>query len=407
MPKIIYTPPPDKSITIRAMVISSLIKGKTKIINPLISDDTTATIKNLKKLGVQIKKTRKYIIVKGVGLYGFKKSDIDVGESALFLRLILPVLLNQKHSYYIKGKKTILKRNFKETLIAFKKMGAKIEHNNYFLPFKTYPSILKSITYKTTSAQTKSSLLIASLYTNGIKVIDFQKTRDHGERILEYLGCKIKKKKNTIELVEKKLKSKDIIIPGDISQASVFITLSIFLNKNIIIKNCLINKTRMGFIDAIKKMGCRIKYINKKYISNEAISDICIYPPKDLKPIIIRNITPLIDEVMFLSLLCSKANGKSIIEGIKIIENKESNRYKKIVEILSNLGIRLKKENNRLIIYGPNEFKKIDFIDTSYDHRIAMLAGIIETIQGKKIKIKNRNCVKKTYPDFWKSLNQF
>lgn len=406
MSKIIYTLPPDKSLTIRVLVLSSLIKGKTKIINPLISDDTIAAIENLKKLGVKIKRSKNYIIVNGIGLYGFKKTDIDVRESALFLRMILPVLFFQKHSYKIKGRKTILKRNFKETLDAFIKMGAKIEHNNYFLPFKTYPSKLKPIIYKTTSAQTKSSLLIASLYVDQIKIIDPKKTRDHTERLLEYLGCRIKKEKEVIQIIKKDIKPKDITISGDISQASVFITLTILLNQNIVVKKCLVNKTRTGFINAIKKMGVKLKYKNKKILSNESVADIHIYPKDKLRRIIIKDITPIIDEVMLLSLLCSKANGKSVIKNIRQIENKESNRYKKIVEILSKLGVRFKKEDNKLIIYGPNEFSEIDFIDTSNDHRVAMLAGIIEKIQGKKIKIKNRQCVKKTYPNFWKDINR-
>lgn len=406
---ITYTPPPDKSITIRALVLSSLRHGKTTILNPLYSDDTYHTIKTLKKLGVKIKKEKERITIESNGKYNFKSAkEINVGESALLLNLILPVLSNQKHTYYITGKKTILKRNFKNTLTALIKLGAKIEHNNFKLPFKVYPSELKKGTFYTTSAQTKSSLLIASIYGAKVKIIEKIKTRNHTELMLKHLGYRIRRKNNEITLEKETRSEKNIVIkiPNDISQSAVFITLAILKKLNIKIKNCGINPTRTGFLMLLKKAGYKIKYTNTRTVNNEKTADIIIKNINKPKPVIIQKneISTLIDEIFPSAVILSKSYGKSVIEGLEFVINKESNRFKELISLLKKLGIKYNVKKFSLYIYHTEKFKKVNIIDTKGDHRIAMIAGILKSISGG-IKIINKNCVRKTYPGFWKDLN--
>ena len=169
--KIIYTPPPDKSITIRALVLGALCGKKIKIKNPLYCDDTKNAIKALKKLGCLIKTEKNELLIKGPGMYGWKKNvTINVGESALFLRLILGVLINQQAGYTINGEKTILRRNFKDTIHPFIKMNAKIVHSNWHLPLIISPSTISPAMIETSSAQVKSSFLIQSLYLSLIHI---------------------------------------------------------------------------------------------------------------------------------------------------------------------------------------------------------------------------------------------
>ena len=50
---------PPKSITHRAIICASFCKNATSIINPLISDDTIATIKAMKMMGVKFEYDKK------------------------------------------------------------------------------------------------------------------------------------------------------------------------------------------------------------------------------------------------------------------------------------------------------------------------------------------------------------
>ena len=61
------TIPGDKSISIRAVIIASISYGNTKIFGLLESDDVKDTITALKFLGIEIRKTKVYFLVKGNG----------------------------------------------------------------------------------------------------------------------------------------------------------------------------------------------------------------------------------------------------------------------------------------------------------------------------------------------------
>ena len=57
--------PSDKSISIRALIISALCLGNSKIFNLLESEDVKHTLKSLKELGVKILKKKnimKYMV---------------------------------------------------------------------------------------------------------------------------------------------------------------------------------------------------------------------------------------------------------------------------------------------------------------------------------------------------------
>lgn len=404
--KIIYTPPPDKSITIRALVISSLIKSKIKIENPLIAQDTISTINALRKLGCNIKVENKRIYIKGVGLYGFKKNiKINVGQSALLLRLLLPILINQNASYTIVGKATINRRNFKDTIKIFLDLGAKIKHEKWHLPIKIYPSKLKTGFFETDSAQVKSSLLLASIYKKDIWVKEKTKTRDHTERFLRYIGLKIKKQKGyvTVEDFKPNLEQKRFRIYGDFSSAAPFITAALLSKKEILVKDCFINKRRIGFLEALKKTGCKIRIIKKKISLNEYTGDIYIKPPTNIKPINIREITTMIDEIILLSIFLSYAKGISTISDLDRLENKESNRKKVMIEILNKMGSFLSYKNGVLKIKG-SKLKTIEKINSYQDHRVAMAGAVLKLINNPKLKISDAGCVTKTYPNFWKDF---
>lgn len=404
--KITYTPPPDKSLTIRAIVIAALTGKKTKIKNALICDDTIHTIKLLKKLGCSIKINGKTITVKGKGLYGYHGNiKLNTGESALLLRLILPILLNQKSKYIITGKKTILRRNFSDTIIALQKLGSSIKHNSYHLPFIIYPSQLSGGSFKTSSAQVKSMLLLLSLYGVKIKIKEIKKTRNHTENILRYLGVKITLNNGWIS-AKGKLSSKNMLIPGDFSSASFFIVTAMIKKIPLTVKNTVLNQTRTGLLKILKKSGVSVIIKKRKKTMNEESADITFIPPKEFKPITVKNITDMIDEFPIISVFLSYINGKSKIRVDKALSNKESDRIKSTLEILKKLKTLIKYDDKYITIRGGNP-RKINFINSHSDHRIAMTAGVIKALNNHLLNIKGKECVSKTYPDFWKDFNRY
>jgi 3-phosphoshikimate 1-carboxyvinyltransferase len=413
----IYVPPTDKSIAHRAFLLAAISQGKTKISNFSPCEDTLATINCLKNLGIKIKLENNTAKVYGKGLDGLRKPNtrLNANESAATMRLLSGLLAGQKFDSTIIGNKSLLNRPMKRIEEPLSLMGAKIKLKRGKPPIKISPAKIEGIKYKlpVASAQVKSAILLAGLYANEkTEIQEIFPSRNHTENMLRLFNIKIKTSNNKIVLNPGELKAVDIKIPGDISSAAPFIIGSCLLEgKSIIVKNCLLNPTRMGFIKALKKMGAeisfKIKNSGKKIkMGHEPYGDIKI-KYKKLKSIIIKNsdIPGLIDEIPLLILAATQGKGITKMYGVKELKYKESDRIKSIISLIRTIGGEIKYKNETFIIKGSQKLKGGVSIKTA-DHRIAMTAAVANLLTEKPVKITNKNCIKKSYPDFFSDFNK-
>ena len=102
------------------------------------------------------------------------------------------------------------------------------------------------------SAQVKSALILAAINAYGeSEIIENSATRDHTERMMQYLGFDLKVKqdgnKNIITInATEDLEAKDITVSGDPSSAAFFSALTLLNPKSSLkIKNICLNSTRI------------------------------------------------------------------------------------------------------------------------------------------------------------------
>ena len=104
----------DKSISHRALLISSQAYGVSKLKGILEAEDVLNTINALKKkLGVKIIKYKNIYHVYGNGLGSFKTQNnltINAGNSGTFARLILGLLVKSPNYIKLTGDKSLSKR---------------------------------------------------------------------------------------------------------------------------------------------------------------------------------------------------------------------------------------------------------------------------------------------------------
>ena len=89
--------PGDKSISIRWILISSLCNGVSKAKNLLMSEDVSASIQAIKKLGVKVYIKNNICKIHGVGMncYKYKKNlIINAQNSGTLGRLISGLLID-------------------------------------------------------------------------------------------------------------------------------------------------------------------------------------------------------------------------------------------------------------------------------------------------------------------------
>jgi 3-phosphoshikimate 1-carboxyvinyltransferase len=413
--------PPDKSISHRSVIIGSIANGKTEIKNFLASQDCLNTLKIMQQLGVEITNFNNYetVTVYGKGLnLSESKNILNCGNSGTTIRLLSGLLSGQNFLSILTGDDSLLNRPMGRVIEPLTLMGAKIsgrEHNTK-APIVISPSVLHGITYEmpVSSAQVKSAIMLAALQAKGeTKIIEKEKSRDHTERMLSAFGATIKYEKGEIIIgSEQKLEAQSIFIPGDISSAAFFMAAcSIIPQSEIVLQKVLVNPTRTGIINALKKMGVKVEFTSKKEISGELVADIFVTSESLTSVEIKGNLIPLlIDEIPILCIMMAQAKGKSIIKDAKELRFKESDRIKIMAQVLKKLGVEINELEDGLEIEGlaGKPFK----IDPSVewpkhsDHRIAMSIAVAGLKANEPISIPGAEWISTSFPNFDKLINQ-
>ncbi|MGP4071939.1 3-phosphoshikimate 1-carboxyvinyltransferase [Piscibacillus sp. B03] len=404
--------PGDKSISHRSIMLGAISKGETNVYNFLQSEDSFRTIKAFQEMDVQIEKKDHAIRILGKGVQHFTppKNELDMGNSGTTVRLLSGILSTLPFESKLVGDDSLSRRPMNRVIDPLADMGALIDSSNGTLPMNIKGKKLNPITYKlpVDSAQVKSAILFAGLLTEGnTTVIEPNITRDHTERMLPIFGASIQRKGNNITIEGlQDLKGSNVYVPGDISSASFWLAgATITPGSEVTIQNVGLNPTRTGFIDVLKRMGANIETEITSYEGDEPIGHIHVRYTESLVPIKIdeHEIAKFIDEVPLLALVATQVNGSMTINHIEELRHKESDRINTTVNTLKSFGAKIKEINDGIVVEGGHPLNGAD-IKAFGDHRIAMMAAIASLITRTPVTIKDSDCIKVSYPNFFDDL---
>ncbi len=385
------TVPGDKSMSHRAIMLASLAEGKSEISGFLEGEDCLATIEVFKKMGVNISRREGIFIVEGKGLKGLKdpSGPLDFGNSGTSVRICSGVLAAQEFSSSLIGDSSLSSRPMTRITEPLGLMGANIlSTEEGTLPIKIEPSdSLKSIKYSlpVPSAQVKSCLLFAGLYSEGITEIEEKvNTRDHTERMFKQFGIPIdvyQSKESKLIRLNKvdSINPTNIDICGDFSSASFFILAALITpNSELLLKNVGVNPTRTGFLHALRHMGANIE-LQKEMDTFEPTADILVRT-SSLKGITLNKnlVANMIDEMPAFFVAASLAEGTTKVKDAKELRTKESDRLQVMSEALDSFGVKFRLEDDGITINGLGKTGAFNAteIDSHGDHRIAMASSI-------------------------------
>jgi len=375
-----------------------------------MGEDCLDTIKCFRKLGVKIDIKDSEVVIGGVGIKGLKKSKepLYAGNSGTTIRLLTGLLSGQDFKTTILGDDSLSKRPMDRITKPLSLMGADIScSNDIYPPILINPvDKLSGLRYKQTkaSAQVKSSILLAGLYTDeDILIIQPEVSRDHTERMMKYFGIdiKVEGKKIYMSGKRKKLKGRKIFVPGDISSAAFYIVAaSIIKDSHIIIKDLGLNPTRTGIIDVVMNMGGNIEIHNKRNINEEEVGDVEIKYSK-LKSIEIGGdiIPRIIDEIPIIALAANFAEGKTVIKNAEELKVKETNRIDAVCCELNKMGADIIPSEDGMIINGGKNLIG-NSVSSRGDHRIAMMLAVAGYMAEGKTYIDSFDSVNVSNPNF-------
>ncbi|RVY10227.1 3-phosphoshikimate 1-carboxyvinyltransferase [Helicobacter pylori] len=412
----------DKSLSHRAVIFSLLAQKPCFVRNFLMGEDCLSSLEIAQNLGAKVENTAKnsFKITPPTAIKEPNKI-LNCNNSGTSMRLYSGLLSAQKGLFVLSGDNSLNSRPMKRIIEPLKAFGAKIlgREDNHFAPLAIVGSPLKACDYESpiASAQVKSAFILSALQAQGASAYkESELSRNHTEIILKSLGANIQNQDGVLKIspLEKPLEAFDFTIANDPSSAFFFaLACTITPKSRLLLKNVLLNPTRIGAFEALKKMGASIEYaIQSKDL--EMIGDIYIeHAP--LKAIAInQNIASLIDEIPALSIAMLFAKGKSMVKNAKDLRAKESDRIKAVVSNFKALGIECEEFEDGFYIEGLEDIsplkqrfsqEKPPLIKSFNDHRIAMSFAILSL--ALPLEIDNLECANISFPQFKHLLNLF
>ena len=403
--------PGDKSISHRAVIFGGIAEGETHIRNFLDGGDCRSTVEVMRRLGVEIEvATPTDLVVQGRGLDGLQEPHdvLDCGNSGTTIRLLLGLLAGQKFTSFLTGTAQIRRRPMGRVTRPLRGMGADIlgRQNGDYAPLGIRPARLRGVEYDmpVASAQVKSCILLAGLYSQGLTVVrEPGPARDHTERMLAAMGAPVYVygRKVTAERPDGPLKPLDITVPGDLSSAAFLLAAgAIVPGSDLTIRDVGVNPTRTGFVDALQAMGAQINYHNERTEGGEPVADLEVcYSELHGATFGGEQIVTMIDELPILAVAASQARGRTVVRDAGELRVKETDRIATTVGELRKLGAKIEPTADGFIIDGPTQLTGAP-VEGHEDHRLAMAMTIAGLAAARQTVVYGSHVTADSFPGF-------
>lgn len=394
----------DKSVTHRALILSAIAEGDSVINNASVCQDVLSTASCLRKLGAKITRRGTVFHVSPIKT-PHDNVTLNCGNSGTTARLLCGLVSGLGVTATFIGDRSLMRRPMGRVIEPLRKMGADITTDKNIL-FKVHPSTLVSSVIDTavTSAQVKSALLLASLFTEKSTVTEKVETRHHTENMLRFLGADISVDGQSVTVGKSILKGSVIDVPNDISSVIYSIALALCKGQQATFHNVGIDSCRTGAIDVLRKAGADIRLENVETVCGERRSTIVVNPSV-LKPMYCtaQNTSDAIDEIPLLAVVSATIRGKHVFENVGELALKESNRIEGTMNIVRSMGQIAYVSDGNLIVESDGNVSSMVETHSNGDHRIAMCGTVAALIAGCG-RVFGYKCVSVSCPHFYSMM---
>jgi len=416
--------PGSKSLTNRALLISALADGRTRLTNALFSDDSRYFANALQTLGfdVQLDEDRHEMTVTGLGgNIPSARADLFIGNAGTAARFLTAFLTLGNGEYVLDGDARMRERPIGDLVDALIPLGARLESTNSCPPVKISASGLPGGKTKISgdiSSQFLSALLMVAPYAKSpveIEVMAELNSRPYVDMTLALMqdfGVDVQRTTYrffSIPITNYQLPTSRLqppvsnaqphtpayAIESDASAASYFFAAPAIRGGKVRVEN--ISRTSrqgdIGFLDILQQMGCTIR---------EEANFIEVSSTGTLTGVDV-DMRDIPDTAQTLAVIAPFASSPTRIRGIASARLKETDRVHATCTELRRLGVRVEEHDDGMTIYPCKEFQP-GTVQTYNDHRMAMAFALFG-LQIEGITIENPSCVSKTFPGYFQVLD--
>ena len=398
--------PGSKSVTNRALIIAALAEGRSRILNPLFSDDSFWLMNALVRLGIGVSADREKgeVYVSGQG-GGFDASGVDlfVGNAGTVARFLPPVLALGRGPYTVDGVPRMRERPVAGLVDAMRQLGAAVA---YAGEDGKFPLTIKGGGLRggearfsaSKSSQFISGLLMAAPYAEAPVTL-----YPEGRKEWPYVGITAALMRAFgVEVVETNGRfavdpatycSREYEVEPDASGASYFMAAAAATGGRVRVPGLGSSSPQgdLRFAEVLRDMGCRVEI---------TASTTEVIGPDRLRGVEV-DMNAFSDTMITLSAIAPFAQGPTTIKNIAHTRLQETDRLRAVQTELNRLGIKTQTTSSSICII-PGKIRP-GVVRTYGDHRMAM-AFAVTGLVAPGIVIGDPGCVSKTFPGYFGAL---
>lgn len=403
---------PSKSYTQRMLIAAALSGGAGKISNPLLSEDTEATLRAVTALGAEATFEENCWVIKGIAPPQNAKAPIDCGESGATLRFMVPIAALAADASVLVFKGSFERRPIDPLIKSLDELGAKV-HTKKAGGKQTVIIEGGGILGGETSIRgdVSSQFISGLMFACPLAKVDTEivltsplESADYVNMTVEVLsqhGIQVDVYGNFERIVipaNQTYSPVDGRVPGDFSSSAFLLAAAAITSSKVQI-NDLDHEGAQGdkaILGILKHMGVAGKVCDNS-VEIDGVGDQLEALAFDAKN------HP--DLVPVCTALACFAKSPSRITGAQRLKLKESDRLRSIKSEFTKMGAKLEVDSSSITVNAPVNLHGA-VIDPHNDHRIAMACAVAALGAKGQTTIRNAECVRKSYPQFFIHLKQ-
>lgn len=398
----VLTPPCSKSYAQRALAAALLSEEKSVLRNIEYCDDTYSALKCIMSLGASVTHIDDNTLQITGGLRP-KDKCLYTGESGLATRLFTPIASLHHTPMKIVGEGTLLRRPMEMMTTPLRELGVSVRDNNGRLPIEVCGPIRGGEI--NIDGSVSSQFITGLLLTLPLAQEDTTLHVSHAVSTpyldmtidtAEHFGIEIFHKEYSEFYIPggQRYKGCDFRIEGDWSAAAMLLVAGATAGE-ITVRNISMLSKQADVLVCRALVRAGAEMIN----DHNSVST----SQRRLKAFRF-DATNCPDLFPALAALAAAAEGESIIRGTSRLEFKESNRALTLREEYAKLGIDIDLSEDDVMRIRGGEIRPAE-VDSHGDHRIAMSLAVAALRCSGEVRIKDAECVAKSYPTFFDDLD--
>ena len=403
--------PGSKSYTNRALLIAAMAQGGSVLRQASFSDDTDYMAQALRTLGIQVEEDRQQAEFQVAGAGGsipVREASLFVGNAGTAARFLTGFVALGHGTYTIDGAPRMRQRPIQPLLDGLFQLGVKAyaKQGNGCPPVVVVaaglPGGRASIRGDISSQYFTAILMVAPLSEQGVTLevvgdLVSKPYLDMTASTMRAFGAEMDNEGYQRFVVPggQRYLSRAYDIEPDASGASYFFAAAAVTGGRVRVEHLGGDSAQgdLRFVEVLERMGCTV---------TQGADFTEVAGPAQLHGVD-ADMGDISDTAQTLAAIAPFADGPVTIRNIAHVRAKESDRVAATATQLRRLGLQVDERPDGLTVH-PGAMHAAD-IETYDDHRMAM-SFAVTGLRAPGIRIKDPDCVSKTFPDFWERFGK-